>query len=242
MSEGYECAISGVGLFLNSADMQETPSTIVSNLKASGAKWAALWVESPDGRKVSPSTLKEVRIACQDAGIDVWVWAFPDSRTPEVSAKWLAECAELCVGVILDIELPFKGKKAAAVRYIQALKSQLDSVSLVAFTSYPFGHPTLPWKEFEQYAQIGMPQLYTSAEKQSNVERAYTHYKGYRTIVPIVATYIEDSARLASDLNRVCIKNGQLRTQAVAVWVMRTTDAAERSVLKSFSDTWFKKD
>jgi hypothetical protein len=236
--------MKGLGIYLNSADMQEPPKKIAQKLVDSGCSWAALWLESPDGRRISQQTLVEMSDAISKKGIEVWVWIFPNfGKEEEVARRTMALAnAAKAKGIILDIELPFKGKSVSARKLVAAFKNLLAIMPMeIAFTSYPFGHRTLPWDAFPEISTIGQPQLYESADSEAKIAMGFNHYKklGYTNIVPLVSSYIENQDRLQKSLDRVCLRKGQLVVSGVGVWVLRTTDAAERAVLKAFAQKWF---
>ena len=248
---------NGIGFFLNSSDTKElaskgSSSSLVQILRTSKAKWSALWIEAPDKRKIGKRDLEKAALTLQAEKIVPVLWTFPGIETLKQSAEWVGECYDALTShnggltsvlVILDIEVDFKGKAKAAkefVSHLQAVKASRPNL-IFGFTSYPFGHSTLPWDEFAKLLEPGkspvMPQLYTSGGEAKNIARAWRHYQNKYPgceVVPVVASYIEDSRRLKKSLDLIVPVHNP---RGVSVWVLKTTDEQEAEVLAQYADT-----
>lgn len=249
----------GIGFFLNSSDTKEMASshngTELEILKESKASWGALWIESPDDRKISLRDLQKSALNLLAQGIAPVLWTFPGNDKLKDSANWIAECYDaLCVGtgaaipcgnllVVLDIEADFKGNLAKAKEFVALLKAVKASRKglVFGFTSYPFGHPTLPWTAFAELLEPGrspvMPQLYVSGGSSKLISKSWKHYQTMFPgcdIVPVVASYIEDSRRLKASLDLMVPVQ---KPKGLCVWVLKTTDHMEAKVLASFADS-----
>lgn len=246
---------NGIGFFLNSGDTKElsqkgNSSALVNILRQSETAWAALWIEAPDKRRIGLKDLQKAALALQTEKIVPVLWTFPGTETLRQSAEWVGECYDALTShngglssvlVILDIEVDFKGKARAAREFVsclQAVKASRPNL-IFGFTSYPFGHSTLPWDEFAKLLEPGkspvMPQLYTSGGEAKSIARAWKHYQGKYPgceVVPVVASYIEDSRRLRKSLDLIVpVQN----PSGVCVWVLRTTDEQEAKVLAEYA-------
>jgi hypothetical protein len=253
--------LTGVGFFLNSSDTKELgkgslsfqESTLKSGihiLKQSKAQWAALWIESPDNRRIGLSELRAAYVRLQKEKIRPVLWTFPNADHPKLSSGWIGQCYDALtqdstgqaeILVILDIEVDFKNKVPRArefVDHLLALKASRPGL-VFGFTSYPFGHPTLPWSEFTKLLEPGrspvMPQLYTSGGDLKSINRSWAHYQSKFPgceIVPVVASYIEDFRRLKNSLDLIVSAH---LPSAISVWVLKTTDEQEALVLAALN-------
>jgi len=244
--------LTGTGFFLNSADTRDLARTAgnmfnaqMGLLQTAKSSWAGLWIESPDKRRPSLEDLKTGHSRLKARGIRTVLWTFPSEDDVEGSAKWIGECFDALVNsqtgegpmVLLDIEVDFKSKGKEARKFVQALRELKKTRPglIFGFTSYPFGHGTLPWSVFMDILDPGispvMPQLYTSGADPKSIARAWTHYSNKFPgcpIVPVVASYIEDSRRLKASLDLIVPVH---KPKALSVWVLRTTDMQEAQVL-----------
>lgn len=256
----------GIGFFLNSSDTKVVSSTgtslreTVELLKQSKAAWGALWIESPDQRRPELKDLQKAALNLQASGVSPVLWTFPDADHLKDTSEWIGRCYDaLCkvqgtglaaiipngeLLVILDIEVDFKGKAAKAKEFVALLKAlKASRPGLVfGFTSYPFGHPTLPWKAFAELLEPGkspvMPQLYTSGGSAKTIGKSWAHYTAKFPgceVVPVAASYIEDSRRLKTSLDLLATQ----KPKGVCVWVLKTTDAQEAKVLAEFAKAHF---
>lgn len=245
--------LKGIGFFLNSSDTKElannSNSFSMSILRASKVKWSALWIESPDGRKISKKDLELAIKALLKKNIKPVLWTFPSIENLKQSNNWIEECCNILATqtnnqetlIILDIEAPFKGKEKNAkqfVEYLQKLKTSNPNI-IFGFTSYPFGHTTLPWDAFKPLLEPNkspvMPQLYNSGIDSKNISKAFKHYANKYPnckIVPIVASYIENSERLKTSLELIVPIH---KPTAVGVWVLKTTDMQEANILSEYA-------
>lgn len=233
----------GLGFFLASGDQDPgNGGRVLERMRAAGADWCALWIEAPDGRRPKTTTLVEYASAARAMSITPWLWTFPDSEkdAPEKAAEWAGQClaATGAAGLILDVEEPYKGEPDAAKRLVKASLDALTERHGIGVTSYPYGHPTIPWAELA--VGFGMPQLYRSAESVVRVDRALAWYAERHThVMPIAASYLGDADRLRADLRRICLdKHGHVRVPGVGIWAWGTTDAREREVTEQASRWW----
>lgn len=262
---GMHAPLGGTGFFLNSGDTKSLAHSSrtqegLAILRESRARWAGLWIESPDKRRPNLSDLIEGHRHLQREGVRTVLWTFPGAESLgdlERSSSWIGECYDALtrespgplgagpaggVTVILDIELDFKGKAPLSKKFealLQALRASRPGL-VFGFTSYPFGHPTLPWGAFQSLLTPGvspvMPQLYVSGGDARSISRAWAHYgKKFPgcPIVPVVASYIEDSRRLRTSLELIVPTH---KPSSLGVWVLKTTDSQEAQVLASFEN------
>lgn len=251
--------LGGIGFFLNSSDTKSLASASVHSegpkiLRESKAQWAGLWIESPDKRRISLGDLIEAHRHLKAEKLQTVLWTFPGAESDkdlEESSSWIGECYDAILRdspetktlfVLLDIELDFKGKALRARKFVALLKALRASrpALVFGFTSYPFGHSTLPWTAFQELLDPGvspvMPQLYTSGGDPKLVARAWKHYQTKFPgcpVIPVVASYIEDSRRLKSSLDLIVPIH---KPKALCVWVLKTTDSQEARVLASFEE------
>lgn len=135
----------------------------------------------------------------RSVGIEVWGWhyVYGDYPTSEgnIAVKRMKEF-ELS-GYVIDAEIEYKepGKKNAAKAYMNILKKNLPNIPL-ALSSYRFPtfHPQLPWKEFLEYCDYNMPQVYweQSHNAEANLRRTVKEFQNlnpFRPIIPTGPTY-----------------------------------------------------
>jgi len=272
MTSPPSSVLHGTGFFFNSTDTVSAGKSIrlttddsseekrtEAILRASGATWSALWIESPDGRRMPPERLRlAARWLRGEMNLEPVLWVFPSEKTIPETLSHLESCIHALtkevspgtvIKVILDIEVEYKGKKKLAQQFVDGLMAMKKRLAVVfiqvsfGFSSYPFGHSTLPWDTFaaafnpitrQNLIDFVLPQLYESGDTDAEVNRSWTFYAGKfpgRQIIPVVASYIENTARLKKSLTCMQKKN----PTALSVWVLRTTDLAEAQELGKFA-------
>lgn len=242
----------GVGFFMNSTDTVEFSNSgirsdykkLLEIMKLSKATWSALWIASPDGRKISLERIRRCAENMRANDLEPILWIFPSEKDPVGHCKHILECARISniFKVILDIEVEFKSKPEAAKAFVDALKDirKQEPRLRFAFSSYPFGHGTFPWKVFGDSGLIEtvLPQLYISGDSVQKVDRSWTHYRSYFgaeiEVIPVAASYIENAARMKKSLKILTGTSKVVRLtkpKSLCVWVLRTTDKEEAKVL-----------
>lgn len=232
-----------IGIYLNSGDIRKNIASQIKRLKECGASRANLWVESPDGRRAPLDLLDRWSDALRENAIEPCLWAFPDAAKAVQAAEYLSKAIDIVQPyfVWLDIERP--PPKSPAKEWtpttISALRNTLDRHGLcrtrMGVTSYPvrsnfMRHVHLDLLPYE----YGAPQLYRSAATSSTRERAIREWsEAHRFVVPIVANFLGDAARMDRDIELVTSD----RFVSFDVWVLGAMDAMERKVLAK----WAKK-
>ncbi len=225
----------GVGVYARGAAIR--PDT----LRAARCRWAAIMVESVDGRVVPLSDLhRQCDRARKGGARSIWLWALHGPKAagePKAAAERLTRhLAPLSAdGVILDIEAAHKGKPLLCRDLVIATIDGLTERTGLGVTSFPTikAHPTMPWAEMR--AGWGSPQLYSSAgsepRSRASVEdwRAWwpsvegAHHGRSRVIIPSLAAYEttspgEGAAQLRGDLERVCMDDGVVDVPGICLW------------------------
>jgi hypothetical protein len=103
--------------------------------------------------------------ALRARGIQVWGWHYVYGIDPAGEARMaVRRVNELKLdGYVIDAEVEYKepGRAAAARRFMKDLRIALPDLP-VALSSFRFPsyHPQLPWREFLEYCDFNMPQVY----------------------------------------------------------------------------------
>lgn len=221
----------GVGVYCRAA----TPRPHV--MRAARVRWAAIMVESADGRHQPISALRKQAAKAREGGAEsIWLWAL---HGPAAANDGKAAAARLCEplaaldadGVLLDIEAAHKGKPLACRELVAHCLDRLTERTHIGVTSYPLhtAHPTLPWSE--TLVGWGSPQLYQTAGSRPAARRALAEWRsffgyqdGLRPVLPSLAAYDtatrgEGVDQLRSDLERVCLDDaGAVDVPGLCVW------------------------
>lgn len=232
--------MKGLGFFLASKDCQEEPGRLAERIAGCGAKWAAVWLEAPDGRTLPFERAEALCASLWAYGVTPWVWTFPAAGEALGAAERVGRALSLpnVRGVILDVEVEHKGRPGDAKALVDATLDAMTERHEIAVTSYPFGHPTMPWPQLA--AGIGMPQLYRTAATPTLIERGLREWgERHDVIVPVCASYLGDAGRMLGDLRRVCMPESGIRVPGVGIWAWGSTDGSERAVLRDTVAGWF---
>jgi hypothetical protein len=239
----------GLGVFLASGDVASdamTRAKIAERIAEARMRWAAIWVEAPDGAPRHPTLdLVEAWGAVLHAhGVRSWVWTFPRPDRAEAAAAWAGACCARARadGIILDVERPPKklalpdwtAEQARAL--VHGTLDQLDERTGIGVTSYPGrqGHG-LPWEEL--VAGFGAPQIYSTADKPEAARLAMKRWQAaHGKVVPLVSVRSPESV-LHVDPERLCARLsacvvdrelGALRCDGAAVWCYAMLTGAHR--------------
>lgn len=121
-------------------------------------------VKTNDGRQAYNGTLQPLVNALRAAQINVWSWAYTYGVAAEDEADaFAARSAALGITALcVDAEVEYKTHPNRAIRYMDRLRAKAGDEATIAMSSYylPKNHPTFPWKEFYNRADIAMPQVY----------------------------------------------------------------------------------
>lgn len=235
----------GLGVYLASGDIvRGEPARDVPRMREAGLRWAALWVEAPDGRTASVPRLVTWAAALRAHGVTPLLWTFPrpDQGVSAVGRLLEALDATQADGVVLDVEVcppavvravpeRERGALTWTVEGVRAtVRAAIDGISerhSLGVTSYPArrGHG-LPWDELA--AGYGSPQLYQTADDAVATRRSLAAWReAHGEVVPVIDSYRGDHERLRAVAHRM-IDAG---CRGVGVWAWGTTDGRERRVL-----------
>ena len=173
---------TGKGMFVQTvsrATKEGTPQALAEFARDLGMEWVALLcIWQHDDRDRIYHQTQEAADALNSMGIDVWVWGWPETapgriaRFADVMAQSARDCA--AVGLILNVEAPFYGKragepkhKAAALELMGEMCAKVPAAP-IGLSSYGarFWHKSsFPWYELSRYCDFGMPQIYDVHEK-----------------------------------------------------------------------------
>jgi len=228
-----------IGIYLNSGDVRKGPDVGLPKLIEARAARANLWIESPDGRRAPLYLLKRWARALERAGIEPWLWTFPDAAKAGLAGEHLVSVAQEtgARGVWLDIERPPPSSPASEWS-VDSAKRLIDAIDIdipIGVTSYPVRSnfkTKIPFELFEIFP-LGGPQLYRSVAITAQREKAIREWKAaHRSLVPIVGAWLGDAARLDTDVRNVTSD----RFESFDVWVLGVLDASERKTLALWAE------
>ena len=120
-------------------------------------------VKIADGREPYNRDLSRLVSALRGAGIDVWAWQYIYGNDPAGEARYGAQryAEQPFAGFVVDAEVEYKRRAAAAASYMEALREALGDTT-IALSSYylPALHADFPWREFASRCDLIMPQVY----------------------------------------------------------------------------------
>lgn len=238
----------GLGCFLTSRDCTtDDPGRMARRIKDAGLKWAAIFVEAPDGRRTSLLRAHTIGSALHAAELEVLVWTFPRSDHARDAARYACEAAVAAEarGVILDVERAPPGVVApewnagSGAALIAETLDGLNEKRSYALTSYPMRsafRTSIPWASLG--APVGMPQLYRTADEPRLAEKALAEWQeGHEELVPVVDSYRGNADRLRAVIGRMLGGNlDSPRYRGLGVWCWATCDGAERRVLRESAE------
>jgi hypothetical protein len=250
----------GWGVFYDSGAMFGDVLERVELLRECGARWALLWLLSPDGRRVEPDRLARHVEALVAADIDVTAWLFPHphaiAEAVDVAGAALGAYHDAIRLLVADMEVSPSdrtGRRKAGVGWSR-VDSERIGTGLAELTSehgatlglstYPIlsWHPKVELEPIAQRAQLTMPQLYRNAESSSRIERCFSQHSAlgaHLEISPTIDSFVGDDERMRGVIPRVLQPPGHRsapRCKSASVWTLRTTDRTEARVLREYAD------
>lgn len=178
--------VRGLGVFLTSGDCakldaRDGAAAELADMIASGLRWAAIWCESFDGRRIDLERAERVADRLRAAGLEVATWTFP-APTPQsarVAALHIAAVSRTVRSrlAILDMEDPDGARGEADWTDDEAdtlVRTTIDGITertMLAVSSYPLrkGHG-MPWGRM--VAGVGVPQIYGTADDPKRAREA----------------------------------------------------------------------
>lgn len=220
----------GLGMFLASGD--RAVDRVAADVAACGAKWAAVFVEAPDGRRAPFTRLDAFPSALEHHGITPLCWTFPHPQTwrdaiIHLRAVWRRE--RWGGPPIIDIETAPDGERWNIGEIYEMMLAAHDMNPLVTLwdRAYALGlHGT----------ETVLFQAYRRAANDPKLEQDVRWWKSRgHEVVPVIGTHVGNADRLRADLQNATFDDlGNARS--VGVWCVGTTSALEREVLREGSD------
>jgi hypothetical protein len=223
-----------------------------------GASTVMLCVEASKGWRADHGVLVDVADHLRSAGLRVGVYSLPSVeawREPERLADRLVDAGIACRAerVAPDVEEQARSMGPQVRRFFVRLFDRVSERFGVTVTLYgkiprvPLparaGDGRFPWIEVVGKGDLGY-QLYVTAEHDELVDARMDdarHHWG-DDVMPYVGTYLGDARRLDADIERACMRGGEIYVPGVGVWQDVTTDAAERAVLKKWATRFAERD
>lgn len=225
----------------------------VAELREMRAAYAVLCVEATAqdglGWRADHGVLVSIVEHLREAGVAAGVYALP-SRTawlePEALADRMIDAAISCGArlIVPDVEEQANGMERQVERFFRRLFDRISEKHSVMVTFYGkiprkprLSRNGFPWAAIVGKGACGY-QLYKTAENDDAVDArmADAAWHWGADVVPHLATYLGDAARLRGDLERTCTKDGRVIVPGVCIWQKSTTSAAERRALAEFAE------
>ena len=153
------------------------PTAIAKRAKANGIK--TLFVKSGDGVNYWSQFSRRLVYFIHRYGINICAWQYVYGNNPAdealVAARAVGNGADCFV---IDAEVEYEGRYAAAQRYIDVLRSAVGRRYPIGLASFPYVdyHPAFPYSVFlgHRGATFNLPQMYWR-EIGTNVGSVYRH-------------------------------------------------------------------
>ena len=227
----------------------------VDRCKRAGFDWVALMVEASDGFVVDLNTTKVYARALRDAGFGTYVWSFPGDKRA-ASELESTEAAELALdyadataslGVIMDIEAPYKSKPETLRALLGTVQEGLRPEQVLGVSCYPVPsmHPTVPWDVIIEFIDFGSPMFYETAQNPEHVADGLTQWAA---ITPVIVPVLDGwsgsgaagAARFKADIIAVLGQppDPKLDMGAASIWSESQMDDAKRAVTSEMGSAY----
>lgn len=209
----------GKGMFIRSWSHVGSPEKFRTYILDNGIKWVSvlrLWqYEDPESDKYyNQSKWEQYVPILVDSGCDLWIWGWPHPNRHKDFVSELDERAQEwgAVGIMVDVEKPWKNEEEAAILLVNELEATSHTVG---FTSYgaPWNHSSLPFEVFSRL-DFGIPQIY---DMDNNMPEDYPSKSvqawqdlGFKNIIPASAAFGKTKKQMESLLSRTPTPNGGL--------------------------------
>jgi hypothetical protein len=168
------------------------PGAIASRAREAGL--SHVLIKMADGPRAYNVDLAAPLVeALKGAGIQVWGWQFVYGNEPFGEADIAVHRIRTLRldGFVVNAEVDYKGKHAAASAYIDSLKVRVTGIP-IALSSfrYPSYHPELPWTEFLSGCEYNMPQVYwvQADNPAQQLDRCIQQFRDIYPVLPIIPT------------------------------------------------------
>ena len=164
--------LTGKGMYLWIINDNDDPTEIAAACLAAGFSHVAIKIADagyPYNVKYDDSGLMTDKVPAlveelHALGIQAWGWQFVYGNLPDAEASIAITRVQTLGldGFIVNAETDYKGKNAAAVRYMDQIRNAFGGMIPIALSSFRFPqyHPEFPWQEFLSRVDINMPQVY----------------------------------------------------------------------------------
>ena len=227
MTTAPEYRPHGLGIYYGSSDMH-VPSKSAALCLSAGATWAAVLVQSVDGRKQDPARVADVCASLRDVNITPWLYSFPTPGMPvSQPIAYLGKCAKAAntERVAWDVE-PYQGFDWKQPE-VDDLVRAFPSCSITLYDR-PQWH-RLSWHQRPIWLQV------YSASKET-IKLAAVSAKWPRA-VPCFAAYDGSADDMEADAIR-CATMAR-SSGAAAVWSLASVSPIKAATLKAWAlSTW----
>jgi hypothetical protein len=200
--------LEGKGMFIWKVPRCEggDPSAIAATAKSAGFSHVVLKIANGSGvyngtwnDPIDYTTPVIEALRAQNIKVLGWHYVYGDDPIGEANVAIRRINQYNLDGYVIDAEEEYKqdGKKAAAKRYMNQLRSSLPDLD-IALSSYRFPqwHMQIPWTEFLEKCTYNMPQVYwikstNPAEQLVRCIREFQNIAPFRPILPTGAAFTE---------------------------------------------------
>lgn len=152
----------GKGIFVRSTYHVSGPAELIAFCDDLGLSWVILpvvWQYTNKSNIRYDQQLEDFSSALRKAGIEVWVWGWPEPTKRDEFAELMIDARRRASarGIVVNAEETFYGEPQAALELARSLRGQTWALS-----SYgaPWFHGPFPFSEFATTTNLGMPQIY----------------------------------------------------------------------------------
>jgi hypothetical protein len=145
----------------------------------------------------------------------------------------------------VNAEKEFKqdGKEIAARKYMRELTNALPNTTIVLSSyRFPSYHPLFPWKDFLEYCDLNMPQVYWQGAHNPRIQlikcvREFQNFEPFRPIIPTGAAYTAEGWKpTAEDALTFLQTVRELKLPAANFWSWQHCRAYLRPVWDQISE------
>jgi hypothetical protein len=215
----------GQGMWIWQVSQSEGGDVAAIAARASGAGMSHVVVKAAHGTQRWPQFSRALVDALHAAGLRVCAYQRALAVRPAAEARVLARAVAVGADcLVVDAEIEYQGKYAAARAYVAALRAAVGPEFPVGLTSFPYVdlHGTFPYSVFlgPGGAQVNLPQMYwrlLGTGVSGVFARTWAHNAVYgRPIVPLGQAFY-DARR--SEVRRFRAMAAARGASGVAWWV-----------------------
>lgn len=183
----------GKGMFLRNLTHAGSVADMKRTIEQRGLRWICvqrLW-QYEDGRDIwyNSKSWRDYSRAWLETGCALWIWGWPVPSGIDRFVKAMKDTAASwgAVGIVIDAEKPWLGKKRDATHLVNEMRKLGLPLGLTSYGA-PWSFKTFPFAELSA-VDFGMPQIYDANDNMPSdyPERSVAEWQklGYPRVVPV---------------------------------------------------------